>query len=64
METNSHTMSNIELTDMWFDGKFNEVASHIIDSKEFMEKDRLIDFCLYFHKYVGRDELQILQKLI
>ena len=57
-------MNNIELTDMWLDGKFNQVASHIADSKEFLEKDRLIDFCLYFHKYVGRAELKVLSKLI
>ena len=60
-----HTqMNNIELTDMWLDGKFNEVASHITDSKEFQEKDRLIDFCLYFNKYVGQEELKVLSKLI
>ena len=47
METNSHTMSNIELTEMWLDGKFDEVIWEITDSKQFMEKDRLIDFCLY-----------------
>ena len=60
-----HTqMTNIQLIEMWFDGKFNEVASHITDSKEFQEKDRLIDFCLCFHKYVGRAELKVLGKLI
>ena len=65
METNMHTqMTDIQLTEMWFDGKFNEVASHIADSKEFSEKDRLIDFCLYFNKYVGQEELKVLSKLI
>ena len=39
METNSHTMSNIELTEMWLDGKFDEVIWEITDSKQFMEKD-------------------------
>ena len=64
METNSHTISNIELTEMWLDGKFDEVAWEITDSKQFMEKDKLIDFCLYFQKYVGEEDLRILQKFI
>ena len=64
METHSHTMSNIELTEMWLDGKFDEVIWEITDSKQFMEKDRLIDFCLYFQKYVGEADLRILQKIL
>ena len=36
METNSHTMSNIELTEMWLDGKFDEVIWEITDSIQFM----------------------------
>ena len=55
---------NIDLTDLWFNGEYEQVAEIIRDSKEFLEKDRLIDFCLYFDKYVGRRELQVLQKLI
>ena len=57
-------MENIELTDLWYDGKYNEVASYITDSKEFLEKDRLIDFCIYFNKYIGERELLTLKKLI
>jgi hypothetical protein len=57
-------MTNLELTEMWQDGEFNQVTSHILDSKEFMQKDRLIDFCVYFSKYLGFKELQVLQKLI
>ena len=57
-------MSNIELTEMWLDGKFDEVIWEITDSKQFMEKDRLIDFCLYFQKYVGEGDLRILQKFL
>ena len=55
---------NIDLTDLWFDGEYEQVAGIIRDSKEFLEKDRLIDFCIYFDKYVGRKELQVLQKLV
>ena len=49
--------SNIELTDLWFDCEYEKVAGVIKDSKDFLEKDRLIDFCLYFTKYVCRNEL-------
>ena len=45
-------MENIELTDLWYEGKYNEVASYITESKDFLEKDRLIDFCIYFSKYI------------
>ena len=57
-------MSNIDLTELWFDGKYTEVSSYILDAKEFQEKDRLMDFCLYFTKYVGGRELEVLHKLI
>ncbi len=56
--------TNIELTDLWFEGEYEQVAEIIRDSKDFLEKDRLIDFCLYFDKYVGRRELKVLQKLV
>jgi len=56
--------TNIELTDLWFEGEYEQVAEIIRDSKDFLEKDRLIDFCLYFDKYVGRRELEVLQKLV
>ena len=57
-------MENIDLTELWQDGKYTQVASHILDSKEFVEKDRLMDFCIYFNKYVGEKDLLVLQKLI
>ena len=57
-------MENIELTDLWYEGKYNEVASYITESKDFLEKDRLIDFCIYFNRYIGEKDLLVLQKLI
>lgn len=57
-------MENIELTDLWHEGKYNEVASYITDSKDFLEKDRFMDFCIYFNKYIGERDLLILKKLI
>ncbi|MBD36221.1 MAG: hypothetical protein CL512_05580 [Actinobacteria bacterium] len=61
---NKMNYENIELTEMWQDGKYEEVANAIRDSKEFSEKDRLIDFCLYFAKYLGNRELKVLHKLV
>ena len=57
-------MSNIELTEMWLDGKFDEVMWEITDSTQFREKARLIEFSLYFQKYVGEADLRILQKIL
>ena len=54
----------LQLTEMWQDGKFKEVSCAILDSKEFMEKDRLMNFCMYFQKYLGATELEVLIKLI
>jgi hypothetical protein len=54
----------IQLTEMWQNREFNKVAEVICDSKEFLEKDRLIDFCAYFQKYLGENELKVLSKLI
>ena len=57
-------MNFIKLTEMWQDGEFEKVSSTILDSKEFMEKDRLMNFCMYFQKYLGTAELEVLIKLM
>jgi hypothetical protein len=53
-----------ELTEFWRDGRFNIVVNHIQHSEQFSIRANLIDFCVYFNKYVGKEELKILQKLI
>jgi hypothetical protein len=53
-----------ELTEFWQDGRFNIVVNHIQHSEQFSIRANLIDFCVYFNKYVGKEELKILQKLI
>ena len=54
-------MSNLEITDLWYEGKYEEVAQVI--KQENWSTDRTIDFCLYFSKYVNKGDLQVLQKL-
>ena len=54
----------IELTDLWQDGRFGLVLDYLRHSEQFSDRANLIDFCVYFAKYLGADELQVLQKLI
>ena len=53
-----------ELIEFWRDGRFDIVVNHIQHSEQFSIRANLIDFCIYFDKYVGKEELNILQKLI
>ena len=52
------------LTELWRDGKYIEVANIIAHTAPFSNRANLIDFCVYLHKYLGSNDLQILQKLI
>ena len=52
------------LTELWLDGKYIEVANIIAHTAPFSNRANLINFCVYFEKYVGKEELKILQKLI
>ena len=57
-------MKFIELTELWQDGRFGLVLDYLRYSEQFSDRANLIDFCVYFGKYLGTDELQVLQKLI
>jgi len=52
------------LTELWRDGKCIEVANIVAHTAPFSNRANLINFCVYFAKYLGADELQVLQKLI
>lgn len=52
------------LTELWKDGKYIEVAEIVAHTAPFSNRAKLIDFCVYFEKYLGRDELRVLQRLI
>ena len=52
------------LTELWRDGKYIEVANIVAHTAPFSNRANLIDFCVYFEKYLGADELKVLQRLI
>ena len=52
------------LTELWRDGKYIEVANIVAHTAPFSNRANLIDFCVYFEKYLGREELKVLQRLI
>ena len=52
----------IKLTDLWNDGDYAEVG-HII-SEENWNASAVAEFCSYFVKYVGVNDLAVLYKFI
>jgi hypothetical protein len=52
----------IELTEMWNDSLFNEVGEII--KNESWDRSRVAEFCLYFNKYVGHKQFQVLYKFL
>jgi len=52
----------IELTEMWQDGKYTDVADAIF--MEDWDNERLAKFCSYFVKYLGTKELELLNKFM
>ena len=52
----------IKLTEMWQDREYQCVADTI--NQEDWSKAKLAEFCAYFSKYLGREELEVLCKLL
>ena len=52
----------IVLTELWQDGKYLEVGDII--NKENWPYSRLAEFCAYFCRFLGTDQLQILYKFL
>jgi hypothetical protein len=52
----------IALTELWQDGKYNNVANTI--NNENWSPRRVAEFCVYFNKYLGTEQLNILHKLL
>ena len=52
----------IVLTDLWSNGKYNEVGDII--RAESWQPSRVAEFCLYFVKYMGIREFEILYKFL
>lgn len=59
-----HKFDFAELTEFWQDGRYALVADYIRFSEQFSNRANLIDFCVYLHKYLGMEELKVLQRLI
>ena len=52
----------IQLTDLWNNGKYAEVG-HIIE-EESWKPSQVAEFCAYFAKYCGVNQLNILYKFL
>ncbi len=52
----------IVLTDLWHEGKYLEVGKII--NKEQWSPVRVAEFCLYFVKYMGLREFELLHKFL
>jgi len=52
----------IVLTDLWSNGKYNEVGDII--RAENWKPSQIAEFCLYFVKYMGLREFEILHKFL
>ena len=52
----------IQLTDLWSDGEYNELGYIMKD--ESWTNAEIAEFCAYFAKYMGLNQLQILYKFL
>ena len=52
----------IELTEMWHDGLYTKVGNII--NNEGWSRSRVAEFCLYFNRYVGGRQLEVLYKFL
>lgn len=52
----------IVLTDLWSNGKYNEVGDII--RAENWQPSRVAEFCFYFSKHLGLREFELLHKFL
>jgi hypothetical protein len=52
----------INLTELWKDGKYGEVGNTI--NKENWSPAEVAEFCSYFNRYLGSNQLEILYKFL
>lgn len=52
----------VQLTEMWHDGHYNKLG--VVIRKEKWSTERIMEFCAYFGKHVGMNQLNILYKFI
>jgi len=52
----------IQLTELWQDGEYSKVADTI--NGEAWNAQRVAEFCAYFNKYLGSNQLNVLYKFL
>lgn len=52
----------IKLTDLWNEGKYTELG--VIIQQESWKAQEIAEFCAYFAKYCGLNQLDILYKFL
>ncbi len=52
----------IELTELWQDGEYAEVGNII--NNENWKPVRVVEFCAYFNKFLGSNQLNLLYKFL
>ena len=52
----------IELTELWQDGSYSDVANII--NGENWNPARVAEFCAYFNKFLGSNQLNLLYKFL
>ena len=62
MECGVTSDKHLELTEMWQDGRYVEVGNFIKDNGWLPRETA--EFCAYFCKYLGTNQLNILYKFI
>ncbi len=62
MKKTENKTNNIELTDMWNNGQYLNVGE--IMTSERWSPAQVAEFCAYFAKYVGLNELNNLYKFL
>ncbi len=56
------TTNYLKLTDLWFEREYAQVG-HIINEENWTPA-QVAEFCSYFAKYVGLNELKVLYKFL
>lgn len=62
MKKHKNKTDFITLTELWQDGDYFEVGEIIF--AEGWSHSRVAEFCLYFSKYIGINEFQLLYKFL
>lgn len=59
---NKNTTKFLQLTELWQDGEYDRLG--IVIKEEAWESSKVAEFCAYFAKYMGLNQLNILYKFL